>query len=187
MYAVIRTGGKQYRVAPDDTLQIEKIEGEAGDTVSFCEVLLIGGNGEASIGTPTIEGAQVSAEVLEQGRGPKITIFKKKRRQNYRRKRGHRQDLTTVRILQVLAAGEKPARATKAKPTVSDAAPAADMAPAKKARKSQTAQDDVTAAPEGAPAKAAKSRKVESTENGASTETETKKPRARKPKADATE
>ena len=98
MYAVIRTGGKQYKVAPDDVLQIEKIEGAAGDSVSFPDVLMVSGEAGPQFGTPLVAGAAVSAEVVEQGRGPKVIIFKKKRRQNYRRKRGHRQNLTTVRI-----------------------------------------------------------------------------------------
>jgi large subunit ribosomal protein L21 len=101
MYAVIRTGGKQYKVAPEDVLQIEKIEGTAGDAVSFSDVLMVAGDGGPTFGTPTVAGAVVSAEVVEQGRGPKVIIFKKKRRQNYRRKRGHRQELTTVRILEI--------------------------------------------------------------------------------------
>jgi large subunit ribosomal protein L21 len=102
MYAVIRTGGKQYKVAPQDVLQIEKIEGAAGDAVQFPDVLMIAGEGDPTVGAPLIAGAAVSAEVVEQGRGPKVIIFKKRRRQNYRRKRGHRQDLTTVRILDIL-------------------------------------------------------------------------------------
>jgi large subunit ribosomal protein L21 len=114
MYAVIRTGGKQYKVAPQDVLQIEKIEGAAGDAVRFADVLMVGGEGEPRFGSPLISGAAVSAEVVEQGRGPKIIIFKKRRRQNYRRKRGHRQDLTTVRILEILADGQTPARAEAA-------------------------------------------------------------------------
>ncbi len=105
MYAVIRTGGKQYKVAPQDVLQIEKIEAAAGDAVSFLEVLMVAGEGEPRIGSPLVSGAVVSAEVVEQGRGPKIIIFKKKRRQNYRRKNGHRQELTTVRILGIAADG----------------------------------------------------------------------------------
>src|SRR5215468_10541240 len=114
MYAVIRTGGKQYKVAPQDVLQIEKIDGAAGDAVRFSDVLMVGGEGEPRFGSPLVSGAAVSAEVVEQGRGPKIIIFKKRRRQNYRRKRGHRQDLTTVRILEVLAGGSTPAQAETA-------------------------------------------------------------------------
>ncbi len=105
MYAVIRTGGKQYKVAPQDVLQIEKIEGAAGEAVQFPDVLMVAGEGEPSVGSPLVSGAVVSAEVVEQGRGPKVIIFKKRRRQNYRRKKGHRQDLTTVRILEILTDG----------------------------------------------------------------------------------
>ena len=101
MYAVIRTGGKQYKVAPEDVLQIEKIEGAAGDKVTFSDVLMVAGEGSPRVGSPLVAGASVSAEVVEQGRGPKIIIFKKKRRQNYRRKKGHRQDLTTVKIVEI--------------------------------------------------------------------------------------
>jgi large subunit ribosomal protein L21 len=121
MYAVIRTGGKQYKVAPQDVLQIEKIDGAAGDAVRFSDVLMIAGEGEPQLGEPLISGATVAAEVVEQGRGPKIIVFKKKRRQNYRRKKGHRQELTTVRILEIQAdgqtlAGSKEATAEPAKP-----------------------------------------------------------------------
>ncbi len=137
MYAVIRTGGKQYKVAPQDVLQIEKIEGAAGDAVSFAEVLMVAGEGEPRIGSPLIDGAVVSAEVVEQGRGPKIIIFKKKRRQNYRRKNGHRQELTTVRILGIEADGAANAGAkASAKPKKSEAqaAQAAAEGEAKKPR-----------------------------------------------------
>ncbi|MGB3720208.1 MAG: 50S ribosomal protein L21 [Proteobacteria bacterium] len=104
MYAVIKTGGKQYRVAKDDVLVIEKIEGEAGSEVEFTEVLMIGGNGTPKIGTPTVPGAKVTAELVEQTRGPKLIAFKKRRRKNSRRKRGHRQDLTKVRITNIIGA-----------------------------------------------------------------------------------
>ena len=124
MYAVIRTGGKQYKVAPEDVLQIEKIEGAAGDAVSFSDVLMVAGEGGPTFGAPLVSGAVVSAEVVEQGRGPKVIIFKKKRRQNYRRKRGHRQELTTVRILEILTDGKAPAEAAKAKPEEASAAEA---------------------------------------------------------------
>jgi large subunit ribosomal protein L21 len=116
MYAVIRTGGKQYKVAPEDVLQIEKLEADAGDAVNFSDVLMVAGEGAPLFGAPLVSGALVSAEIVEHGRGPKIIIFKKKRRQNYRRKRGHRQELTTVRILEILTDGKAPAKAAKAKP-----------------------------------------------------------------------
>jgi large subunit ribosomal protein L21 len=104
MYAVIKTGGKQYRVAANDTLIIEKVPGEAGATVEFTEVLMLGGEGEAKVGKPMIEGAKVTAEVVEQGRAKKVIAFKKRRRKNSRRKRGHRQEQTTVRIKDIIAA-----------------------------------------------------------------------------------
>jgi large subunit ribosomal protein L21 len=95
---VIRTGGKQYRVTPNSVLKVEKLEAEAGATVTFHDVLAVGGEGGLTLGAPTVPGASVSATVLEQARGDKIIVFKKKRRQNYRRKRGHRQHLTVLRI-----------------------------------------------------------------------------------------
>ena len=101
MYAVIKTGGKQYRVAKDDIIKVEKLEGDAGDTIEFSDVLMVGGEGDPVIGTPLIKGAKVTGELLEQGRGAKIIVFKKKRRHNYRRKKGHRQHLSVVRIKEI--------------------------------------------------------------------------------------
>ncbi len=98
MYAVIKTGGKQYRVAKDDVLVIEKLEAEPGSSVEFAEVLLVGEGDTVKVGTPILAGAKVTAELVEQTRGPKVIAFKKRRRKNSRRKRGHRQDLTKVRI-----------------------------------------------------------------------------------------
>jgi len=103
MFAVIKTGGKQYRVAEDDVLKIEKLDAEVGETVTFDTVLMVGGNGDAKVGSPALDGAKVTAEVVEQGRARKVIVFKKKRRQNYRRKKGHRQHETTVRITGVSA------------------------------------------------------------------------------------
>ncbi|MFD1625902.1 MULTISPECIES: 50S ribosomal protein L21 [Azospirillum] len=98
MFAVIRTGGKQYKVANGDVIRVEKIEAEAGASITLDDVLMVGDVGNTTIGTPTVAGAAVVAEVVAQDRGPKIIVFKKKRRQNYRRKNGHRQDLTVLRI-----------------------------------------------------------------------------------------
>ena len=98
MFAVIRTGGKQYKVANGDVIRVEKIEAEAGASITLDDVLMVGDAGNTTIGTPTVAGAAVVAEVVAQDRGPKIIVFKKKRRQNYRRKNGHRQDLTILRI-----------------------------------------------------------------------------------------
>jgi len=97
MFAIVKTGGKQYRVAQGDQITVERIEGEVGAQVSLTEVLAIGG--EASrIGAPTVAGAAVTAKIVQQPRGSKIIVFKKKRRKNYRRKRGHRQELTVLKI-----------------------------------------------------------------------------------------
>jgi large subunit ribosomal protein L21 len=104
MYAVIKTGGKQYRVAADDVLTIEKVAGEAGATIEFAEVLMLAGEGDPRIGTPAVAGAKVLAEVVKQGRAPKVIAFKKRRRKNSRRKRGHRQHQTTVRIKEIIGA-----------------------------------------------------------------------------------
>jgi large subunit ribosomal protein L21 len=111
MFAVIRTGGKQYRVAPNDVIEIEKIAGNPGDIVELGEVLLLGGaDGGPKAGAPLIVGALVAAEVVEQGRGEKIIVFKKKRRKGYRRTKGHRQLLTTIRITEILTDGKKPSK-----------------------------------------------------------------------------
>ncbi|NNU15973.1 50S ribosomal protein L21 [Parvularcula sp. ZS-1/3] len=96
-YAVIKTGGKQYRVKSGDVINVEKLAGEAGDTVKLEDVLMLGGD-DVKIGAPLIEGASVEAEILEQARDKKIIVFKKRRRQNYRRKKGHRQEMTVLKI-----------------------------------------------------------------------------------------
>jgi large subunit ribosomal protein L21 len=116
MFAVIRTGGKQYRVAPNDIIEIERIAGEPGDIIELGEVLLLGGGeGGPKAGSPAVAGVLVAAEVVEQKRGDKIIVFKKKRRKNYRRKNGHRQALTLLRITEILTDGKKPSK-TKAAP-----------------------------------------------------------------------
>ncbi len=115
MFAVIKTGGKQYRVAAEDTLRVEKVAGEAGDQVVFDNVLMVGGD-KPLVGAPLVEGASVAAEILEQGRGRKIIIFKKRRRKNSRRKNGHRQDYTLVKITDILTDGKKAAAKKKAAP-----------------------------------------------------------------------
>jgi large subunit ribosomal protein L21 len=97
-YAVIRTGGKQYRVAPGDLIRVERLTGEVGTQVEFSEVLLTGGEGALRIGTPLVDGARVAGEIVAQGRTRKVLVFKKKRRKNYRRRHGHRQAVTTVRV-----------------------------------------------------------------------------------------
>ncbi|MUG04860.1 50S ribosomal protein L21 [Bombella sp. ESL0378] len=104
MFAVIRTGGKQYRVAKDAILKVEKLEAEAGSTVTFSDVLMVGGEGSTKVGAPLVEGASVTAKVVAQDRLPTVIIFKKRRRQNSRRKNGHRQPVTVLRITAINAA-----------------------------------------------------------------------------------
>jgi len=131
MFAVIKTGGKQYSVAANDELEVELLEGAPGDMVTFGEILLIGGEAGVTIGAPFVEGASVSAEIIDQMRTRKILVFKKRRRQNSKRSRGHRQHLTIVRITEILTNGAKASgkKAVKAK-VAKVAAPATDAAPA---------------------------------------------------------
>jgi large subunit ribosomal protein L21 len=127
MYAVVKTGGKQYRVAKDDVLKIERLPGEQGDIITLEEVLMVGDGAAVTVGAPLVAGASVAAEIVEQARGPKIVIFKKRRRQNYRRKKGHRQHLTVVKITDILTDGAKPAAKKAAKkPAAKKKAAAAD-------------------------------------------------------------
>ena len=104
MFAVIRTGGKQYRVQPDQVLKVEKLEVEAGGTITFTDVLAVGGEGQLTIGAPTVAGATVTATVIAQDRLDTVIIFKKRRRQNSRRKNGHRQPVTVLRVSSLNAA-----------------------------------------------------------------------------------
>ncbi len=152
MFAVIKTGGKQYKVAEKDVLVIEKLEGDAGDSIEFSDVLMVGTEGNMEIGAPLVSGAMVVATVVRQTRGKKIVVFKKKRRKNYRRKAGHKQDLTLVEITDILTGGKKPTKA-KAK-----AAPEAKKPAEKKAAPKAEKADDKPAdaaplfkAPEGKP------------------------------------
>ena len=116
MFAVIKTGGKQYKVASGDVIKVEKLEGDEGSSINFDEVLLVGDDKNVTAGTPVVDGAKVSAEILEQTRSDKVLVFKKKRRHNYRRKAGHRQHLTVLKITDVVAGGAKKAAAKKAAP-----------------------------------------------------------------------
>jgi len=126
MQAVIRTGGKQYRVAANDVLKIEKLAGEAGDQIVFGEVLAVTGEGANAVGAPLVAGASVAARVIAQDRADKEIIFKKRRRHNYRRKKGHRQHLTVLRIEEILTGGAKPTQPAKVEPKKAEpkAAPA---------------------------------------------------------------
>jgi large subunit ribosomal protein L21 len=120
MFAVIKTGGRQYRVIPDDVLEIGKIAGDVGTIVQLGEVLMLGGDTPV-LGLPTVAGATVAAEVLQHKRGPKIISFKKRRRKNSRRKRGYRDEITVLRITEILADGKTPTvgpRPKREKPVV---------------------------------------------------------------------
>ena len=156
MFAVIKTGGKQYKVAKDDVIVVEKLPGEAGSEVRLDQVLMLAGDNGANVGTPLIDGATVSATVVEQRRADKVIVFKRKRRKNYRRTKGHRQQETVLRIVEILEAGAKPAAAKK---------PAAKKAKDAEAKTKKPA------------AKKAKGAKAETKK------AETKKPAAKKPAA----
>lgn len=126
MFAVIKSGGKQYRVAADDVVTIGNITGNPGDTIEFGEVLAFGDGDNTTIGAPLVDGAKVTAEIVEHGRAKTVIAFKKRRRQNSRRKRGQRQAHTIVRITEILAAGSKPKRKAAAKAEKAEAAEAAE-------------------------------------------------------------
>jgi len=115
MFAVIKTGGKQYRVAAEDVLEVAKVAGNPGDVVEFGEVLVVGGD-TPTLGNPTVAGATVAGELLQHGRGPKVIAFKKRRRKNSRRKRGHRQEFSLVRITEILTDGKKPSTTPPPRP-----------------------------------------------------------------------
>jgi large subunit ribosomal protein L21 len=156
MFAVIKTGGRQYRVVPDDVLEIGKIAGDVGTIVQLGEVLLVGGD-QPVLGAPTVAGASVAAEVLQHKRGPKIISFKKRRRKNSRRKRGYRDEITVLRITEILTDSKKPTvgpRPKKEKPVA--AAPADDSDEAPKTTKKKAAPKKAAAKKTAkAPAKAA--------------------------------
>jgi large subunit ribosomal protein L21 len=140
MFAVIKTGGKQYKVAATDLIRIEKLPGEAGDSIAFGDVLMVGNDDGVTIGSPAVDGATVAGEIVRQTRGDRLIVFKKRRRQNSKRRNGHRQDLTEVRITEILTEGAKPAKAKAAKPKApaKETAPATEAAPA-----AEAAQDDM--------------------------------------------
>jgi large subunit ribosomal protein L21 len=115
MFAVIKTGGKQYRVAAEDKIKIDGIDRKPGEIVEFGEVLMLGGD-NVQVGAPTVSGAMVAGEVLEHTRGEKVIAFKKRRRKNSRRKRGYRHDFTLIRITEILTDGQKPSKVAKPRP-----------------------------------------------------------------------
>ncbi|MEO9900237.1 50S ribosomal protein L21 [Nisaea sp.] len=135
MFAVVKTGGKQYKVTPNDVIKVEKLSGDAGSSVDLADVLMLGEGEDLTVGAPTVEGAVVRAEVLEQTKGDKVVVFKKKRRQGYRRTRGHRQELTVLRVTDILADGKKKAAPKKA---AAKKAPAKAEAPAEVSAEAET-------------------------------------------------
>jgi len=143
MFAVIKTGGRQYRVVPDDVLEIGKIAGEVGTIVQLGEVLLVGGE-QPVLGAPTVAGASVAAEVLQHKRGPKVIAFKKRRRKNSRRKRGYRDEITVLRVTEILTDNKQPTvgpRPKKEKPVAAAPAEGEDAeAPKKTAKKKAPAR-----------------------------------------------
>ncbi len=163
MFAVIKTGGKQYRVAAKDVITIAKLDAQPGESVTFGEVLMFTNDNGTQLGGPTVEGVTVAGEVVEQMRGPKVIAFKKRRRQNSKRKRGHRQDFTVVRITEILTGGSRPAQAAPVEAASEPAA--AQAAPAPEA----TAAPEAAAPDAAAPKKprAPRKKKVEDAEPGA--------------------
>ncbi len=156
MFAVIRTGGKQYKVAKDDMIVVEKLLGEPGAMVELSDVLMIGGGGKApTVGTPLIEKAAVFAEVVEQSRADKIIVFKKNRRKGYRRTRGHRQEQTVLRIIDVSATGAKPKAgvAKKEAPKKEAKSESKKAAPKKETAKKEAPKKEAKAPAKKAPAK----------------------------------
>jgi large subunit ribosomal protein L21 len=163
MFAVIKTGGKQYRVAADDKIKVARVAGEPGDLVEFGEVLVFGGD-SIQLGTPTVSGVTVAGEVLAQARGPKIIAFKKRRRKNSRRKRGYREEFTLVRITEILTDGKRPEK--KAKP-----------------ERKETAAKEATAPAEGEASTAPKAKKAKpAAKKTAKPAAKTKKPAKRQKK-----
>jgi len=175
MFAVVKTGGKQVRVAKDDRITVEKIAGEPGAVIELDTVLMLGEDGKApTFGTPAVDKAKVFAEVVEQKKSGKIVVFKKNRRKNYRRNKGHRQEQTVLKILEVSPTGTKPKAPAKAKTTKKDEGEAKEA-------------DPKTAAQKKAPAKKAPAKKADAdAKPAAEKKTAAKKPAAKKPAAKKT-
>lgn len=158
MFAVFRTGGKQYKVAKNDVLEIERLPGESGAILEFSEVLMVGDAGKTVVGKPLVAGATVAAALLDQVKGDKVLIFKKKRRHNYRRKRGHRQPLSLIKVVEILTDGRKADHAALAA-EVEKSKPKPRPAGEPKAAKPRKPAPKKAAAPAGRKAKAEKSAK----------------------------
>ena len=172
MYAVIKTGGKQYRVAKDDVIQVERLKADVGGSVDIAEVLMIGDGDNTTIGAPLVADAKVVAKVVEQARGEKILVFKKKRRKNHRRLNGHRQDLTVLRITDILPDG-KPAKKRTAKAKTEAPTEAAD-----------TSVQPESEGPESAPEPTQETAAKASDKKSTAKKTAAKKPAAKKKAAD---
>jgi large subunit ribosomal protein L21 len=174
MFAVIKTGGKQYKVAAEDVITVEKVKGEPGDMVEFAEVLMLGGDAVV-VGTPVVAGATVAGEVVEQTRGGKVIAFKKRRRKNSRRKRGHRQELSVIRITEILTDGRRP--------TVAERPQAAEASAPAPGDEASTAEPAAEASPTetAAPAEAAPKPKAAKAAAKKPAKTAAKKPAAAKP------
>ena len=163
MYALVRTGGKQYRVSKDDTILVERISADEGAQVILDDVVMLGDGDKVTIGTPRVEGAAVSATVMRQTRGPKIIIFRRKRRKNHRRTQGHRQDLTLLRINAIAEDGKSlapKAAPKKAAAKKTEAKADAKAAPKKATAKKTAAKAEAKAAPKKAPARKAAAKKT---------------------------
>jgi large subunit ribosomal protein L21 len=172
MFAVFKTGGKQYRVAAEDVLKVARVKGEPGEIVEFGEVLVVGGD-NVTLGAPTVAGATVAAEVLQHARGPKIIAFKKRRRKNSRRKRGFREEFTLLRITEILTDGKKANKTAQLRPKRM-AAPKAEADAATEADEGATKTPVAAAKKRKAPAKAGKS-KVKASARGKKPATKSKK------------
>jgi large subunit ribosomal protein L21 len=153
MFAVIKTGGKQYRVAAEDVIRIDRVNGQPGEIVEFGEVLVVGGDAP-QLGTPTVAGATVAGEVLQHTRGDKVIAFKKRRRKNSRRKRGYRHEFSVVRITEILTGGAKPSKTAAPRPK-REPKPKAEAAPAAQAKPAKTRAKKPAKAAAKKPAKAA--------------------------------
>jgi len=143
MYAVVKTGGKQYRVSENDTLKVERLTGAAGDIVTLPDVLMLGDGKTVTVGEPNVAGAAVAAEIVEQARDKKIIVFKKRRRQNYRRKHGHRQHYTLLKITEILTDGAKPSKKAAAKKPAKKKEPEAKAEAPVAAKADSAAADDL--------------------------------------------
>jgi len=185
MFAVIRTGGKQYTVAKDDIIEVEKLAGDAGSTVELGEVLMVGNGAEQTVGAPLVEGATVAAEVLAQKRGDKVLVFKKRRRKHYRRLRGHRQHLTVLRVTEILTDGRKPAKTAAKAPAKAEEKPAPKKADEKPAAEKPAETKPAAKKPAAKPAatKPAAKAKPAAKKPAAKAKPAAKKPAAKKPAA----